>query len=412
MATHNEQNRDEHNSLNEAFGDAALQADSEVDRQLQESLREIAEASLAPPEAIEHVLEEISNEQAKKRTKWGRFVQQIRQMDFATRRLVVSAFLGLQMQLVNVLANVYGDQYGLGLIAMTTIVCLAIYNCALTRNGNLGALTGGAFGMAASVGLAFFSWLFHSPTSLGGQLLIPLTLGCALLGYGIGRIGDKITMIRFQADPQKRREYLLKQLIELQEELKKGETTVTFLSVDVVGSTALKHGADPLAVEYTFNEYTNFVRSIASEFEGTIHSTAGDGIIVTFSHPQQAFLAARKMQAGMLEFNAFRNRIGGDFSLRCGIHTGTVMAARGDASNVNYSHVIDLSAHAQKASPIGGLAITEASAFYLPGGPAALRASRVEVQGHRVLLWQPALSLSNPVPSAVMEAPPPPPVHS
>jgi class 3 adenylate cyclase len=219
-------------------------------------------------------------------------------------------------------------------------------------------------------------------------------------------------MIRFQADPQKRREYLLKQLVELQEELKKGERTITFLSVDVVGSTAMKQGADPLAVEYTFTEFTNFVRSVASEFDGSIHSTAGDGILITFDQPRQAFLAARKMQAGMLEFNAFRNRIGGNFLLRCGIHAGTIMAAKGDAANVSYSHVIDLCAHAQRVSPIGGVAITEAAAYYLPGGPATLGGERTEVQGHRVLLWQPTTALKQSESAPTLASPPPPPVRN
>lgn len=382
-----------------------------ADQGIRDALREIAEKTSAPPELLESAMEAYEREQAAKKTRWGRFVQQIKQMDFATRRIVISAFLGLQMQLFNVLGGIFAEQYGLGTISAIVFTAIAIVNVAMTRNGNLGALAGGAFGVASAIGLAFFSWMFHAPVLVDGAILIPWALGSAFVGFLLGKYGDRLTMIRFQADPQKRREYLLKQLIELQEELKKGEKSVTFLSVDVVGSTAMKQNADPLAVEYTFNEYTNYIRAIATEFGGALHSTAGDGIILTFDQPRQAFVAARRMQAWMLEFNAFRNRIGRPFALRCGIHTGTVMAEKGDASNVNYSHVIDLCVHTQKVAPVGGIAITEAAAFYMPGGPGAIGAERAEVQGHRVLLWRSHAAIGSASLGTSGDPPPPPPIQ-
>lgn len=380
------------------------------DARMQDALREIARETSAPPELLETALDRIERERSRKLTRWGRFVQQIKQMDFATRRIVVSAFLGLQMQLFNVLSDIFADKYGLGTIATIILVAIAMVNVAMTRNGNLGALAGGAFGAAAAIGLAFFSWLFLAPGSVDGAILIPWAFGSAVAGFLFGKYGERLTMIRFQANPQRRWEYLLKQLIESQEELKKGEKTVTFLCVDVAGSTAIKQNADPLAVEYTFNEYTNYIRSTAMKFGGALHSTAGDGVLLTFDQPQQAFMAARRMQAGMLEFNAFRNRIGRPFALRCGIHTGTVMAAQGDAANVNYSQVIDLCVHAQRAAPVGGIAITAASAYYLPGGPAAIGKERTEVQGHRVLLWQSKATTVPATTAPTFEAPPPPPI--
>ena len=59
------------------------------------------------------------------------------------------------------------------------------------------------------------------------------------------------------------RQELLKQLVDIQDKLRSGEQEVSFLSVDIVGSTRMKQMADPLSVEFTFTEYHKFVEMIA-----------------------------------------------------------------------------------------------------------------------------------------------------
>jgi class 3 adenylate cyclase len=354
-------------------------------------------------EQFEADLDRLEKQQAK--TGLGRFFRQVRQMDFATRRVVASAALGLWAGLAKALAEKFGDQYGLAAMGITVFSLLAIINCALTRKRELGALTGAAYAFAMKFGLAAFSWMLRSPVKLSGTDIIPYTFIAAAAGFLFGTFGDRILRIRFQHDPQKRREYLLRQLIELQEELKKGEQNVTFLSVDVVGSTDMKRHADALNVEYTFNEYTHYVTGVSRSFDGMLHSTAGDGILLTFPSPKDAFLAARRVIGGMIEFNAFKNRLGHPFQVRCGIHTGSVNAVKGDIGSVNYSHVIDVTSHVQKIAPPGGIAISEDAARIAQTDGLNLGSERTEVKGIHARIWRGQVELAETKP--VSGGPPP-----
>jgi class 3 adenylate cyclase len=128
----------------------------------------------------------------------------------------------------------------------------------------------------------------------------------------------------------------------------------------------------------------------AKRFGGRIHSTAGDGVTCAFPHPQQAYGAARFIQAGLVELNAYRNKIGIPIRLRAGIHMGTVMVPPGqDLSKVNFAHVIDVSAHLQKAAPVGGIAISEEATRELPGGPTGVGAKTIELDSVRAYVWEP-----------------------
>ncbi len=380
----------------------------QTDSEAVEVIRTLSEDAHASPEAIQDALRLLDEQKARRSTKWGRFVRQIKQMDFKTRRALTSGFIGLQIGLVNALSYAYGDRYGLAAMGQIFLVLAGLYNLSLTKTKELGALVGAAFGAAAVFGQAFFSALLQSKHGMDGLMLIPGVLVGGLVGFIGGKYGEKLLRIRFQRDPQARREYLLRQLIELQEELKKGEKSATFLSVDVVGSTSIKQKSNLLEVEYTFGEYVKFVTTNAAEFGGQLHSTAGDGVLLTFENPQDAFSAARRILARALEFNAFKNRTGQKFEMRCGIHTGTVVAPKGDASNVNYSEVIDISAHVQKIAPAGGIGITDNASIYLPGGPKSISSDVLMVQGQPARVWEPKVSLNSSVNSGA--APPPPPI--
>lgn len=364
----------------------------------EELLRRVADMTSASPESLRAAFDLLSEQREAKRTRWGRFIQQISQMSLPARRIVTSAFLGLQAGLLNIWGQVTGDPYGLAFIGGFAVVLLAIWNLAQARRRELGVVAGAVLGGAFIIGSAFFSFLFsqifRTTFEFEGAKLLPFLLLGALVGFVCSALSDRILQLRLQHDPIKRREYLLRQLIELQEELKSGERSVTFLSVDVVGSTEMKSNADPLEVEYSFGEYTKYVIEVAAQFDGRLHSTAGDGILLVFDHPQAAFLASRRLHAGLIEFNAFKNRIGSPFQIRCGIHTGTVVAPAGDAGSVNYSHVIDIAAHVQKAAPAGGTAVSEDAAEYIPGGPKAIGKEEVDVHGKRVFLWRSHASVS------------------
>jgi class 3 adenylate cyclase len=120
-----------------------------------------------------------------------------------------------------------------------------------------------------------------------------------------------------------------------------------------------------------------------------VHSTAGDGVTVAFEDPKQGYAGARALLAGLFEFNAFRNRIGKPIELRAGLHTGSVLAPGQDIKSVNFAHVIDIAAHMQKAAPIGCLAVSDATATYLPGGKNTISSETIEAQDVRGTIWRP-----------------------
>jgi class 3 adenylate cyclase len=221
-------------------------------------------------------------------------------------------------------------------------------------------------------------------------MLLPITMFGILGGVALHRLFDKNRKKLGLRDPIQERQELLTQLHELRDKLHSGEQSMTFLSVDIVGSTRMKQHADPLAVEFTFNEYHQFVERIARKYGGQVHSTAGDGVTCAFDHPQQAYGAARNLQSGLIELNMLRNKLGTPLTLRCGIHTGTVVTPdASDVTSLNFAQVIDIAAHLQKITPPGGIAVSEASASGLIGGMDAVGPERGEIEGVHAAIWVP-----------------------
>lgn len=374
--------------------------------EFENAVRRIAEETGAHPETLRLALQNYRAE-AGDQSFIGRIKRQWTRLNAATKMVATSAFLGMQVGLAAALGDKLGDKYGLFAIAEIVLIVIGIFNLALAKRRELGALAGAAFGFAGTLGTAFFSLILAAPVNFDGFLVIPFTLLGALAGALVSANSDRLLKLRLQHDPEKRREELLKQLIELQDELRQNERVATFLSVDVEGSRRIKEGADALSAEYTFTEYTNFVVACAKQFGGELHSTAGDGVLLVFDHPDQALNAAKRIQAGMLEFNAFRNRTGAPFILRCGIHTGAVVAPGRDVRSVAHSHVIDLAAHAQKQAPAGGVAITEDATVFLPGGAESIGEETADVHGKRIFIWRSAAATATGA-SHQSAAPPPP----
>jgi len=271
----------------------------------------------------------------------------------------------------------------------------AIYNAAVSKSAKSAAIIGGIFGgMSFILGSIFAMVLFIRELEFPPSLTVVCGVGAAIVGtfsHLIAHIGKKKTV---SLDRNSARQDLLKQLVDLQDHLREGQQAATFLSLDVVGSTKMKLDKDPLAVEFTFTEYHNYVARIAEKHFGNVHSTAGDGITVAFDNPQNAFNAARQIQTGLVEFNAFRNKIETPLQLRAGIHSGQVVAPEaGNMSSINFASVIDIAAHLQKECPIGGVAISDAASAGMNGGMTAIGSERVCVHDTWATVWKRKKSL-------------------
>jgi class 3 adenylate cyclase len=271
----------------------------------------------------------------------------------------------------------------------------AIYNAAVSKSAKSAAIIGGIFGgMSFILGSIFAMVMFIRELEFPPSLTVVCGVAAAIvatLSHLVAQIGKKKTV---SLDRNSARQDLLKQLVDLQDHLREGQQAATFLSLDVVGSTKMKLDKDPLSVEFTFTEYHNYVARIAEKHFGNVHSTAGDGITVAFDNPQNAFNAARQIQTGLVEFNAFRNKIDIPLQLRAGIHAGQVVAPEaGNMSSINFASVIDIAAHLQKECPIGGVAISDDATAGMNGGMAAIGTERVCVHDTWATVWKRKKSL-------------------
>ncbi len=289
------------------------------------------------------------------------------------------------------------------------ILAGAAYNSAIARNKLVAGISGAIAGISFCLINALFAMLFLLPFKSQPFFVLFFGFGGFIVGQIIHDLVQKNGKKYGIQSPSESRQELLKQLVDLQDRLKEGKQNATFLSLDIVGSTRLKMDADPLAVEFTFSEYQNYVASIVAKHGGRIHNTSGDGTTCAFDHPQQAFMAARNIQAGMIEFNSLRNKLSGPLVVRAGIHMGEVVVpSAGDLTTVNYSDVIDIAAHLQKEAPPGGIAISFDSAQTLRGGAESVGRTQIKVGTVQACIWQPAVSL----PTTALTAATPPPLGS
>lgn len=338
-----------------------------------------------------------------KRTALGNIRAQFLTLGPETRRYVFSGmaaalgslFSTIGTRMDQVTETISNSSYGL--FGMLSLLCmgLAAYNISLARDVKTAAVSGAIFGAGGLLMSSLFSMLLGVQGRFAEWVLIPYAAIGAVAGIVLFKIVDRNRAKLGLKDPKKDRQDLLRQLVDLQTKLKSAEMSVTFLSLDVVGSTRMKQHADPLAVEFTFNEYHAFVDRLAVKYGGRVHSTAGDGMICAFENTVHAFAAAKNIQAGLIELNTFRNKIGTPIVLRAGIHSGTVMAPdTGDVTTVSFAHVIDMTAHIQKECPAGGIAVSSVSAAQLAGGMQTVGTERIRAMDLEAAVWMPRQTLS------------------
>lgn len=235
-----------------------------------------------------------------------------------------------------------------------------------------------------------FEWLRYGPSArfrdgdpralVGFGLTIVVILAASL----VATIAE--TRRRWRQQERGEPEALVAELLELEGELQLAGRPTAVLAVDVAGSTDMKRGADPVAVEWCFREYHRRLEEVARPQGGRVVSTAGDGAILSFAEPDSALRAAKAADRAMAEFNASGNRLEHPFRLRFGLHFGV---APEDLAEVQISRLIDVAAHLEGIAPVGGLAMSEEAQAALATDLAMVEGP--EVNGHATHLF-PSLS--------------------
>ncbi len=362
------------------------------------AIQAVSEATGAPEDFVRLAVRSAPVEE--KRTLLDRLKGSFLAFDPDRRRYTMACVLAAASGLTCALAGIMGDRSGfMGTVALLAGIG-ALWNAAVAKDAKAGLISGVLFGGVSFIVQVFFTFLFnllpYVPNVHGespGLLLLYSALG-GFAGLASQRIVSGNRAKLGLRDPAKERQDLLQQLQDIQERLKSDERFVTFLSVDIVGSTKLKAESDPLTVEFTFGEYQKYVQAVVEKFGGKVHSTAGDGVTCVFENPQMAYVAGRSVLAGLFEFNSFRNRLAQPIEVRAGVHTGSAHIPGQALTNVNFAHVIDVAAHMQKAGDPGSLVVSQTTAQYLPGGLDGIGPERLEVQDIPAAIWKPRMALA------------------
>jgi len=218
---------------------------------------------------------------------------------------------------------------------------------------------GGAIAYLLPLGEFGWRWLAENQANM--------LMGVALAGV-TGLFAGLGAMVEERAYLARRRgqnapEVLLAEMIELRRALNRGEQHRCVMVVDAARSSVMKSKSDPLVAEWSFRAYQEFLAEQVRNHNGRIHSTAGDGAVAAFDDAEDAYACARSIQTKIADFNANVNRLRDPFRLRIGIHCGLVS---GELEEVQFAAVIDIAAHIEAASQVGGIAVTGTIAEQLP----------------------------------------------
>jgi class 3 adenylate cyclase len=353
-----------------------------------EAIIAVSEATGAPVDYVRIALANRPKEEKQTVTKKlrGTYLS----LDPEERAWVTAGAIGAGAGMAYALDQRFPRSNGLFAILMTIMIIVGLCIISTRKDARLATISGAILAAIAVISSSIFGLILGLQSRGAPMAIIPLTAVAAASGFFLQKLVSQNRRSLGLRDPAKERHDLLRQLVELQDRLKSGEQSLTFLSVDIVGSSRMKAGADPLSVEFTFNEFHKFIEMKTTQYGGRIHSTAGDGVTCAFDHPQQAFQAAKNIQVGLIELNTFRNKLGQPIQLRCGIHTGAVVAPDSrDVTSLNFAHVIDIAAHLQKVCPAGGIAVSIESATHVQGGPPVIGMDQVQADGISAYVWKP-----------------------
>ena len=245
------------------------------------------------------------------------------------------------------------------LLALIAPLPLSLLLGFLSGKRGVGFLAGLMMAFAMSPALAYLTEIMGTSNSADTPIFYA-TLG-GLVNGGLGWLGARVHEHYFstrQAVSKLSRLDLIEALHDIQKQLQRDRRHSAFLSIDVVGSTAMKQRSPELAVEYSFGQFRRWVEETVQGEGGKLQSAAGDGLMCMFPTDTGALRAARQLQEGMPRFNADKNRLSSPFRIRCGISAGEVSLEEGVPLGELQSSVVDRAAMLQKRADPGAIVVS------------------------------------------------------
>jgi tRNA A-37 threonylcarbamoyl transferase component Bud32/class 3 adenylate cyclase len=146
----------------------------------------------------------------------------------------------------------------------------------------------------------------------------------------------------------KSREELIRLMIETKRQLDSMTRNCAFLSIDVVGSTAMKVGEDKAFIEHDFKEYKKLVEAAINAENMLKAAWTPDGVMICFGTVEEAIRAAQEILVGLEKFNRETKTVKTQFRIRCGINAGQVHYDKATPMEEMSDRVIDVAGHMQK----------------------------------------------------------------
>jgi class 3 adenylate cyclase len=165
------------------------------------------------------------------------------------------------------------------------------------------------------------------------------------------------------------------------------EMELTFLSLDVVGSTRMKQGEDAYVIEQAFSDYRSLVERQLRRHEAYKQTWTPDGQMAAFKSPQAALECAQGILNALPEFNRKTSRMRTDFQVRAGANTGVVSTDDDTPMERMSDFTIDVAGHMQKYADPDALWMSEAS-FERLTDKTGVEANGQEVDGRKVYVWK------------------------
>jgi len=144
------------------------------------------------------------------------------------------------------------------------------------------------------------------------------------------------------------REELLEVMAQAKKELELQKKSLSFLAIDVVDSTGMKIGEDPAIATRDFIHYRKLVEKAIADNKGLKAAWTPDGVMICFPTAEAAVAAAKQVIGDLKEFNTNVKAMRRDFTVRCGINTGTVLFDETVPMEEMADRSIDIAGHMQK----------------------------------------------------------------
>jgi class 3 adenylate cyclase len=262
------------------------------------------------------------------------------------------------------------------------------------------------------------------PTRIGGRdrtdwILIVLALATSLVA---GRIGDtarkrifmrqmdeKVASLRagtglkagsaltreleekvktLKSASKSEREELLRIYAETKRKLDGMGRELAFLSIDVVGSTAMKETEDSATAQIDFAEYRKMVEAIFNA-NGVIKAAwTPDGVMACFSNIDTAVRAGQSVINSLERFNREVKLMKADFAVRCGVNSGFIYLDDATPLEQVSDRVIDIAGHMQKYAEPNTVAVAK-TVIKPMGDLGGFVATNKVVDGLEVYSWMP-----------------------